>query len=169
MPFTSPLALAGLILIPAVIVLLVWLVWPYLESADAQVRHQQEGIIKLAADRDWDAVTGRMSYEYEDQWSMNRTDSVALAQELLQGFLALDIEWTTAEITVNGNIAKVRGTVKMTGSGVGASSMVLSRVNSIQEPWVFTWRKDGWKPSGWHLRSLKNAELGGPLPENALR
>ena len=157
------------LLIPAALVLIAWLVWPYLESPKAQVERQQRNIIGLAADRDWDEVRACLALEYEDQWSMNRTDAVALAEELLQGFIMLDIEWTAAEITVNENIAKVRGTAKLSGNGAGVSTLVKERVNQLTQPWVFTWRKDGGKPDDWKLLSVRNAGLGGPLPENALK
>jgi hypothetical protein len=156
-------------LIPAIVVLLVWLVWPYLESDNAQVLRQHQRVLALASDRDWDAVTQSMALQYEDQWSMNQGEAVDLAKDLLAGFITLDIEWATAEVTVNGNIAKVRGTAKLTGRGLGPSEIIMDRVNALKEPWVFTWRKDGPGPRGWKLLSLRNTELGGPLPEDAVK
>ena len=146
-----------------------WFAWPCLQSKSSQVQARQEQIIKLAAKRNWALVTGMIAADYEDQWSMNRTDAVSLAHEMLQGFLMLEMQWTTSEVTVNGNIAKVRGHVKMTGSGGGFSNEITNRVNNMNEPWVFTWRTDGWKPGDWKLLSIKNQELGGPLPKDALK
>lgn len=157
------------LLIPATIVVMVWFAWPYLESSQARVERQQKRIIAHAADRNWEGVTELLALEYEDQWSMNRTDAVALAEELLQGFIMLDIEWTTTEITVNENIAKVRGAARLSGNGGGVSALVKERVNQLTQPWVFTWRKDGRRPDDWRLLSLRNPGLGGPLPENALK
>ena len=155
--------------IPAVVVLAVWLLRPFFQPVESQVLHQHRRVLALAADRDWEAVIDSMALEYEDQWSMNRLDSVELAKEILNGFITLSIEWTTAEVTVNGNIAKVRGAAKLSGRGLGASGLVMDRVNRVSEPWVFTWRKDGRGPRGWKLLSLRNPGLGGPLPEDALR
>lgn len=157
------------LLIPAAVVLIAWLVWPYLQSDEAQMLRQHSRVLDLAADRKWEAVTESMALEYEDQWSQNRLDSVALAEEVFMGFITLDIEWTTEEVTMNGNVAKVRGTVKLKGRGLGASDLIMSRVNEVKEPWVFTWRKDGSGPKGWKLLSLRNTALGGPLPEDALK
>lgn len=155
------------LLIPAVVVLLAWLVWPYLESDKAQVERQHRRVLDLAADRDWEAVTKSMALEYEDQWSMNRTDSVAHAEELLMSFITLEIEWTTQEVTVNDNIAKIRGTARLRGRGLGASEVIMNQVNAVTQPWVFTWRRDGSGPRGWKLLSVRNTGLGGPLPEDA--
>jgi hypothetical protein len=158
------------LLIPALTVLAVWLAWPYLESDKAQVLRQHQRVLSLAADQKWDAVTASMALEYEDQWSQNRAESVAHAEEILTGFITLDIEWTTAEVTVNDNIAKVRGTAKLAGRGLSpANQYVMDRVNALKEPWVFTWRRDGRGPGGWKLLALRNTELGGPLPEDALK
>jgi hypothetical protein len=156
-------------LIPAITVLAVWLAWPYLESDEAQLLRQHRHILDLAESRNWDAIIECMALEYEDQWSQNRTDSVGLAEQVLTGFITIDIEWETAEVTMNGNVAKIRGTARLQGRGVGASELVKDRVNALQEPWVFTWRKDGRGPKGWKLLSLRNHGLGGPLPENALQ
>ncbi len=156
-------------LIPAAVVLIAWLVWPYFESDQAQVERQHRRVLDLAADRNWEAVTESLALEYEDQWSMNRTDSVANAEELLMSFITLEIEWTTHEVTMNGNIAKIRGTAKLKGRGIGASDMIMSQVNAVTEPWVFTYRKDGKGPKGWKLLSLRNTALGGPLPEDAVK
>ena len=156
-------------LIPAAVVLLVWLLWPYFESDQAQVLRQHRRVLDLAAGRNWEAVTNSMALEYEDQWNMNRTESVAHAEELLMSFITLDIEWTTQEVTINDNIAKVRGTARLRGRGIGASEAILSQVNSITQPWVFTWRREASGPRGWKLLSLRNTGLGGPLPEDAVK
>jgi hypothetical protein len=156
-------------LIPAVVVLAVWLAWPYFESDEAQLLRQQKRILTLASDGKWKTVTESIALEYEDQWSMNRIEAVKLAEELLMGFITLDIEWMEPEVTINGNIAKVRGIARMHGTGMGPSQAVKDQVNALKEPWVFTWRKDGSGAQGWKLLSLRNNELGGPLPEHALK
>ena len=148
---------------------MVWLVWPWFEPDEAQVLRQHRRVLDLAADRSWEEVTDSLALEYEDQWSLNRHDAVALATEILNGFITLQIEWTTAEVTVNGNVAKVRGVAKLSGRGLGASGLVTDRVNALTEPWVFTWRRDGRGPRKWKLLSLRNSALGGPLPEDVLQ
>lgn len=145
-----------------------WL-WPYVQSKNGQVQRRQDQIIRLASKRNWDAVTAMIATEYEDQWSMNREDSVNLAHEMLQAFLSLEITWKTDEITVSDNMAKVRGHARINGSGVGFSQTVKDMVNALEEPWVFTWRTDGWKPDDWKLLSLRNKGLGGPLPVDAIK
>jgi hypothetical protein len=157
------------ILIHALVVLAVWFAWPYFESEQAQLLRQHKRILALASDGKWKTVTESIALEYEDQWNMNRIEAVKLAEDLLMGFIMLDIEWIDPEVTINGNIAKVRGMARIEGTGMGPSQAVKDQVNALKEPWVFTWRKDGPGSQGWKLLSLRNKGLGGPLPEHALK
>ncbi|RBP36373.1 hypothetical protein DES53_11784 [Roseimicrobium gellanilyticum] len=148
------------ILIPVLLVLtLLWFLWPYLQSEKRQVENMHRKLISLAAARNWTGASELMTSDYEDEWGHNREDALGLASELFQGFLYLNIEWETTEVTVNQGIAKVRGYAKMNGSGGGFSSEIISKVNSLEKPWVFTWRKESWKPNSWKLVSAKNEEL----------
>jgi hypothetical protein len=149
------------ILIPAVLGLVVlWFVWPYLQSDKRQAENIHRKFISLGADRNWNRAAQMMAPDYEDEWDFNREEAVQMASELMQGFLYLNIEWETTEITVNEGIAKVRGFAKMNGSGGGLSSEIIKKVNALEQPWVFTWRKESWKPNSWKLVSVRNEELG---------
>ena len=85
------------VLIPSVLALLVlWLVWPYLQSEQRQVEKMHRQLIALAAKRDWPEAEKRLAADYHDQWDLQRGEAVQLASELFQGFLYLNIEWETA-------------------------------------------------------------------------
>lgn len=148
------------ILIPAVIALVIgWFVWPYMQSEKSQAENMHRKFISLGAKRDWDGLSNLIAVDYSDEWDHNREEAVQTAAELLQGFLYLNIEWETTEVTANQGIAKVRGFAKMNGSGGGFSSQIMSTVNAVKEPWVFTWRKESGKPHSWKLVSVKNEEV----------
>lgn len=52
------------------VILIYWmgsLAWPYMQSKRGQVQRRQDQIIKLAAKRNWDAVTAMLATDYEDQ------------------------------------------------------------------------------------------------------
>jgi len=153
-----------LILITAFVLLFAaWFFWPFLESPAAQVERQHKELIKLAGQRYWTEAKALLAEDYEDQWGSRRDDSIELARQVFSGFLALDLQWKTTEVSVNEPVAKVRGTVHIEGTGPSAQ-VINNEVNRLKEPWVFTWRKDGWKPSDWKLVSVKNAELEGIIP-----
>lgn len=149
------------ILIPALTVLIVWLVWPYMLSSEKQVEKRHRDLMSAASRRSWLEASEMMAADYKDQWESNREDAVTTAREILSGFIILDLEWKHDSLTVIGNTAQVQGLMHMEGKGMGVSSMVMDRVNQTKKPWTFTWRKDGWKPTDWKLISVSNEELEG--------
>lgn len=152
---------AFLILIPAITVLIVWLALPYMASPEKQVEKRQQDLIDGAARRSWREVEEMIAADYQDEWKQKREDAVGTARQLLSGFLVLDMEWKQESLTVTGNTAQAKGMVTMDGKGMGGSELVMNRVNQVKAPWIFTWRKDGPKPSDWKLISVSNEELAG--------
>lgn len=143
------------------LVVLGWVAWPFLQPAAKQAEKRHRDLFAEASQRDWATAATFLASGYEDQWGNRPDEAISLAKELCAGFLVLDIQWETLEVSVNGDIAKVRGHARMEGNGMGVSQMVMTKVNQMQEPWVFTWRKEGWKPSDWKLQSVTNKELEG--------
>lgn len=149
------------IAIPALTVLIVWLVWPYMASSEKQAEKRQRDLISAASKRSWTEIGEMMTTDYKDQWDSNREDSVNTARELFSGFVILDLEWTQSSIKVIGNTAQAQGLLHAEGKGMGVSSVVMDSINQIKKPWTFTWRKEGWKPTDWKLISVSNEELKG--------
>lgn len=152
---------AFLILVPAVIVLIVWWFLPYLDSPEKQVEKRHQDLIAAASRRSWREVEEMIATDYKDEWEQKREDAVNTARQLLSGFIVLDMTWHQQSLTVIGNTAQAKGTVTMDGKGMGGSEFVMDRVNRVKKPWVFTWRKDGTKPTDWKLISVSNEELAG--------
>jgi hypothetical protein len=150
------------VLIPAVFL---FFVSPYLQSSETQARKQQEKFVQLGAKRSWEDVKKLLAADYHDQWKQKPADAVDLCSKVLQGFIYLKIDWKPIDATVKGNTVILRGTAHMSGSGGGISQIVMDTVNQVKEPWVFTWRKDGWKPSDWKLISVENKELPNEVPK----
>lgn len=158
---SSFLKRAILILVPAVIVLIVWLVLPYLASPEKQVEKRHQALIAAASRRSWRQVEEMIAADYQDEWKQKREDAVTTAREILSGFLVLDMTWHPESLKVIGNTAQAKGAITMDGKGMGVSEIVMDRVNHVKAPWVFTWRKDGSKPTDWKLISVSNEELAG--------
>lgn len=152
-----PLILLGLLLLTG------WIVWPYLQPAETQVSKCHEKLFSLAGQRYWSEASEWLSPEYHDQWENNRTQAIELAGEAFRGFIILDLKWETAEISVNEGekTAEIRGKISLEGSGAGISQMLITKVNNLKEPWLFTWKKEGGKPTSWRLISVKHPELEG--------
>ncbi|CAN5898679.1 hypothetical protein BH11VER1_BH11VER1_29420 [soil metagenome] len=152
---------AILILVPAVIVLIVWLILPYLDSPEKQLEKRHQDLISAASRRSWKEVEEMIAADYKDEWEQKREDSVTTARQLLSGFLVLDMTWKQESLSIIGNTAQAKGLVTIDGKGMGGSEFIMDRVNRVKAPWVFTWRKDGTKRTDWKLISVSNEELAG--------
>ncbi|HSJ03285.1 MAG: hypothetical protein ACAI34_02250 [Verrucomicrobium sp.] len=147
--------------IAVAVIALGWFAWPFMQSPAKQAEVRHKALFEKASKRDWKSASGFLAAGYEDQWGNKPSEAIELAKELLQGFLILEIKWETTELGANEDIVKVRGHARMEGNGMGVSQMVMSKVNQIHEPWVFTWKKEGWKPGDWKLSSVTNKDLEG--------
>lgn len=137
----------------------VWFIIPFLQSAESQARHQQEKIISLAAKRNWAHLNLLFAPDYSDAWGMKRDEALNAAHEALQSFIMISFDWKLVSVVSDGKTVTISGTIHMSGSGATGSSMIVDHVNQITKPWVFVWRKDGWKPGDWRLVSIANADV----------
>ncbi|MCE9518721.1 MAG: hypothetical protein K8R87_04045 [Verrucomicrobia bacterium] len=142
----------------------VWFGWPFLKSAKSQALDQQQRLVSEVSQRDWKQTLALMAEDYHDTWDMKREEAVSLGHEMLQSFIVLNLEWKTSSVVMEGKIATITGKIKVSGNGFGFSQEIINKVNNLQEPFVFTWRKDGWKPGDWRLVSLTQPELSGAQP-----
>ncbi len=142
----------------------IWFGWPFLKSARTQAFDQHRRLISSVAHRNWKQTLALMADDYHDSWDMKREEAVSAGHELLQGFLTLDLEWKPTSVSIEGKIATVTGLIRASGTGPGFGQEIISRVNNLREPFVFTWRQDGWKPGDWRLVTVQQPELGGAAP-----
>jgi hypothetical protein len=142
----------------------VWFGRPFLKSPGAQALDQHHRLLALVAHRNWKQILPLMADDYRDGWEMSREEAVSLGHELLQGFLTLDLAWRPSSVAVEGSVATVTGSIRVGGTGAGFSHEIISRVNNLREPFVFTWRRDGWKPGDWRLVSVRQPELADGHP-----
>ena len=132
-----------------------------LKSPATQALKQQDRLIELAAKRKWTQAFLLFADDYQDDWDMKREEAISVANELFQGFLILDLEWKLSSVSKLEKTVVIKGFIKASGSGAGFSSETISRLNNLHEPFVFTWRKDGWKPGDWRLVGVAQSELAG--------
>lgn len=140
---------------------LLWFAWPFLKSARSQALAQHERLVGHVAHRNWKLILALMAEDYHDAWDMKRDEAVSLGHELLQGFLVLNLDWKTTGVSVSGQNATITGHLKASGSGAGFSQEIINRLNQLRDPFVFTWRKESWKPGSWKLISVGQPELAG--------
>lgn len=142
----------------------IWFVWPFLKSEKIQALDQHQRLVTVVGHRNWKLTLALLAEDYHDSWDMKREEAVSVGHEFLQSFIVLNLEWKTASVTIAGNIATITGEIKVSGNGFGYSQEIINKVNNLHEPFVFVWRKDGWKPGDWRLVSLTQPELVGLQP-----
>ena len=137
----------------------IWFLIPFLQSAESQAKQQQEKLLDFAAHQNWKRVYLLLAQDYSDAWGMKRDEALNAAHEVLQSFIMVSFDWKLQSAARDGKTVTLTGTIHMTGSGATGSSLIVDHVNRIEKPWVFLWRKDGWKPGDWHLISIANADV----------
>ena len=137
----------------------VWFVIPVFRSAETQAKKQHERFLGYVAKRDWARFYLAVSPDYKDAWEQSRDEALAAAREALTSFIIVNFDWKMESVSRDGKTATLTGTIHMSGTGATGSTMIIDHVNKIEKPWTFVWRKDGWKPSDWHLISVATPEV----------
>ena len=147
-------------LLVLVVVVISWKVWPYFKSPQAQAEACHAELFDLASGRNWLDVQALMSQQYQDEWGNNAAQAVEIASDVLSGFLVLDLQWQSTDVKVIGDdVVEITGDCHIEGSGAGYIQTVKDRMNRLQQPWTFRWKKEASGPNGWRLIKLSNPEL----------
>lgn len=140
--------------VPAFALYLAWLWQP-----ERQVRLHTTHFLKKVERRNWDAVRAFLADDYADRWEHDKESALTDAREVFRQFLFLTIENRTDSVTFTGDHAEARTIVKISGRGGPLTELVMERVNSLREPFTFTWRRASGMPWDWQLTRIDQPEL----------
>lgn len=140
--------------VPAFALYLTWLWQP-----ERQVRLHTTHFLKKVERRNWDAARTFLADDYADRWEHDKESALADAREVFRQFLFLTIENRTDSVTMADDRAETRTIVKISGRGGPLAELVMERVNSLREPFTFTWRQASGKPWDWQLTRIDHPEL----------
>jgi hypothetical protein len=152
--FSRKIALAAASALPVIALCLLWLWQP-----ERQVRLHTTHFLKKVEDRNWDKAALFIAGHYTDRWGHDKAFVVRESREVFRQFLFLTIENKTLACDLQGNSATTRTVVKITGSGGPLAQLVMERVNTLREPFVFEWRQQSGKPWDWQLTRIDQPEL----------
>lgn len=154
-----------LLALPALIALL-WLGWwLFGQSAEKQVRTAQEKFLTAVENRDWKKARALLAADYGDSLGLTHETAPDTAEEVFKGFLFLTLRADIQPFQPTSTAAQVNIRLQMDGRGLGFSPIIMDRVNSMQAPWQFHWRKDGLWPWTWKIIRIHHPELHlQPLP-----
>jgi hypothetical protein len=137
------------------IALVLWLTW--LWQPERQVRLHTVGFLKAVEARKWSKVQSFLADSYSDRWGYDKEFVVAALEKAFQQFLFLSVE----EKTTNSLASEGRASsyVKISGQGGPIAQYVMTKVNSLGEPFTFTWAQRSGKPWDWHLLKVDHPSL----------
>ncbi len=127
-----------------------------------QIPRAQARLLSAVERRDFDALAGMIAGDYRDRWKQDRAAVSARCREVFDQFAILTIVrnprglreeaggWLLAE--------------KITLRGLGSPLAIYARdsVNALHEPFIMEWRRRGWKPWDWELKSVAQPEVEVP-------
>ena len=144
----------------AAIVLVLWALWlAWLWQPERQVRLHTSHFLKKVERRNWAAAKEMMAADFTDRWEHNKASAIEDAQMVFSQFVFVTIENRTTRCLIYPPEGFADTKVKISGNGGGVAQLVMSRVNSLQEPFTFTWRKMGSAPWQWELIRVDQPEL----------
>lgn len=158
----NPKTLAALLITLIVGIWAAW--WCFGRSAEDEVRAAQSAFLKKVEKRDWEAVKLQLATDYRDAYGHDRESAVTTAAEVLAGFLFLEVLHQKPTIQMGEPVSRVDAIIRMEGNGLGYSAVVVGRVNQMQAPWAFLWRKDGPWPWSWKVTRIHQDELPATIP-----
>ena len=157
-----------LFFLPALLAI-VWLGWwLFGQPPEKQVRTAQQAFLTAVEKRDWKKVQSYLAADYADSYGLTQETAPGTAAEVLKGFLFLtltsDIQPFQPKPTASPAppTAQVLVRIRMEGRGLGLSPIVMERVNAMQQPWHFQWRKDGPWHWTWKITRIHHPELNLP-------
>ena len=134
-----------------------WLLW--LWQPERQVRLHTTHFLKKVEQRNWNGARSFLAEDFKDRWGHDANASISDAHEVFSHFLFLTIENRTDHIDWQGADGTARTVVKITGTGDPIAQMVMERVNTLHEPFAFTWRRTGRAPWAWKLVFIDDPAL----------
>jgi hypothetical protein len=140
------------------VVAVVWRGWlALLWQPERQVRLHSVDLIEQIEKREWKAVDEFVDVAYQDRWENDRSRLLERLREIFRLLPNAKIEASRSSL----RITEDRGywTAKITIKSTGEfADYVESRVNSLEEPFEFEWRRGAW-PWKWTLVSVRNSAL----------
>ncbi len=134
-----------------------WLVW--LWQPERQVRLHQKHFLQAVERRNWRSVENFLAEGYSDRWGHDKAFVLSASQEVFRQFLFLTVEQRIDDCIVEGKAGTARVLVKITGSGGPVAQYVVSTVNALRDPFVFSWERVGRWPWEWGLVRFEQREL----------
>jgi hypothetical protein len=128
-------------------------------QAEKQVRLHSENFIRQIEKRNWSAAGDFIAPDYHDDWGHDRTAILDRLHLVLHFFSSLTINAGNPQVSTDSPAGWWSAKVQIGGSGSEFAPEIVSRVNSLTEPFVLHWRHESWRPWDWKLVRASNPSL----------
>lgn len=135
--------------------------WVVFESTPSRVvRKKQAAFLQGVERRSGSRVSRLVAEDYGDRWKFSRND---LVETLLDGghqFIALVVKGEESGFDQSGKTVTIEMKLVLSGKPLGIfGNEITRRINSLKEPFTFTWEKKSFLPSSWRLIKIDNPGL----------
>jgi hypothetical protein len=139
--------------------LIAGLYFAWLWQPERQVRRHQAALIKTCENRNWSDLNALVAETYSDRWEHDKGFVVGGSREVFRQFLFLTIQQEIIECSAGGGQGYVASRLRISGSGSPIAQQVMAKVNTLADPFAFTWIKSGWQPWRWRMTRFDHPKL----------
>jgi hypothetical protein len=128
--------------------------WP----GQRQVELHNVHLLAAIEKQDWKAVGEFVGADYRDQWG---DDRALLLERLREVFRALpNARIESRDVSVQTSNGRGSWTARITVKGTGEfADLIQNRVNSLESPFEFEWKRGATWPWDWKLVAVRNPAL----------
>ncbi len=151
----------GLILAGAIffVSFVVWQTRPF-----RVVAKKQADLISGIESRNVARIRRLVSDSYHDKWDFDADDFAEAVVDVGSQFMTLVLTPEEQGLLIEDGEAVVSVRLTVSGNVVGpAGGEVTRRINRLEEPFLFTWKKETFLPSSWRLVQIHQSELPSEL------
>jgi hypothetical protein len=123
------------------------------------VKRQQVTLLHAVESRKGARLRRLVASQYRDRWGFDANDITESMLDARSQFLAMAINTENQDIAIEGKKAVVTTRLKLGGTPIMGGSEIISRINRLDQPFVFTWEKQSFLPSSWRLVTVENKAI----------
>jgi hypothetical protein len=132
---------------------------------EAQAEKRKERFRQAIETKNVSKVMGMVSDAYRDQWGFGPDELRRVFNDITAQFLTVRITFSDESLERRGREIIFKARARVDGQPLTPIGSMMSSVTAQQrEPFVMTWRKEGWWPWTWRLAHVANAGL--ELPDD---
>ncbi len=125
-----------------------------------QLQTHTQAFLNAVEDQKWDRVGELMAADYQDGWGLDKASALSYGEQTFQHFATLSFNLLDMTATAHtDHQGQVRTRFEVRGIGSPMAALTRSEINGLDQPFVFHWQRQSWKPYDWQLVKIENSAL----------